>query len=80
MFESLNVMSGYFNAAAHVSVVPEPAAIFPIDLQTALLCALVIWADRFLLGVVEGKSDSISHDGIHCTDPTRHVVHRIHNS
>ena len=28
MFESLNVMSGYFNAAAHVSVVPEPAAIF----------------------------------------------------
>ena len=28
MFESLNVMSGYFNAAAHVSVVPEPAATF----------------------------------------------------
>ena len=27
MFESLNVLSGYFNAAAHVSVVPEPAAI-----------------------------------------------------
>ena len=26
-FESLNVLSGYFNAAAHVSVVPEPAAI-----------------------------------------------------
>ena len=26
MFESLNVMSGYFSAAAHVSVVPEPAA------------------------------------------------------